>query len=116
MNNRLKKEIHSAAFDNSDNLSKAKIFNVDSTARTLQAELLQTICIPPFYLQSMSFFLILKSLENEQCCVYYTSPQFLLVNIWGRIRQPFSTTFFVSFSNICKLECNTTSDWLNRMV
>ena len=24
--------------------------------------------------------------------------------------------FFCQFSNICKFECNTTSDWLNRMV
>ena len=32
------------------------------------------------------------------------------------IHQPFSRTFFVFFSKVCKLECNTTSDWLNRMV
>ena len=32
------------------------------------------------------------------------------------IHQKFSKTFFVFFSKICKLECNTTSDWLNRMV
>ena len=32
------------------------------------------------------------------------------------IHQPFSRIFFVFFSKICKLECNTTSDWLNRMV
>ena len=35
---------------------------------------------------------------------------------WVRIHQPFSRTFFVFVSNICKLECNTNSDWLNRMV
>ena len=33
-----------------------------------------------------------------------------------RIHQPFSRTLFVFFSKICKLECNTTSDWLNRVV
>ena len=27
--------------------------------------------------------------------------------------KPFSRKFFVFFSKICKLECNTTSDWLN---
>ena len=31
-----------------------------------------------------------------------------------RIHQPFSRTFFVFVSKICKFECNTTSDWLNR--
>ena len=35
---------------------------------------------------------------------------------WVRIHVPFSRTFCVFFSEICKLECNTTSDWLNRMV
>ena len=30
-----------------------------------------------------------------------------------RIQQP---TFFVFFYKICKLECNTTSDWLNHAV
>ena len=35
---------------------------------------------------------------------------------WARIHQPFSRTVFVFFSKICKFECNTTSDWLNRMV
>ena len=33
-----------------------------------------------------------------------------------RIHQPFSRTFFVFVSKICKFECNTTSDWLNRTV
>ena len=33
-----------------------------------------------------------------------------------RIHQPFSRTFFVFFSKICKFECDTASDWLNRMV
>ena len=32
----------------------------------------------------------------------------------GRIHQPFSRTFFVLFSRVCKFECNTTSGWLNR--
>ena len=27
---------------------------------------------------------------------------------WARIHQPFSRTFFVFFSKICKFECNTT--------
>ena len=31
-----------------------------------------------------------------------------------RIQQTFSRTIFVFFSTICKFECNTTSDWLNR--
>ena len=35
---------------------------------------------------------------------------------WVRIHQPFSRTFFVCFSKICKFECNTTSDWINRTV
>ena len=34
----------------------------------------------------------------------------------ARIHQPFSRTFFVFVSKICKFECNTTSDWLNRTV
>ena len=34
------------------------------------------------------------------------------MKIWGRIHQPFSRTFFVFFSKICKFECKTTSDWL----
>ena len=33
-----------------------------------------------------------------------------------RIHHPFSRTFFVFVSKICKFECNTTSDWLNRTV
>ena len=33
-----------------------------------------------------------------------------------RIHQPFSRTFFVFFSKICKFEYKTTDDWLNRMV
>ena len=33
-----------------------------------------------------------------------------------RIHQPFLRTFFFFFSKICKLKCNTTSDWLNHMV
>ena len=33
-----------------------------------------------------------------------------------RIHQSFSRTFFVFLSKICKFECNTTSDWLNRTV
>ena len=41
---------------------------------------------------------------------------FSLSLTWVRIHQPFSRTFFVFVSNICKLECNTNSDWLNRMV
>ena len=32
------------------------------------------------------------------------------------IHQPFSRTFFAFISKIYKFECNTTSDWLNRMV
>ena len=31
------------------------------------------------------------------------------------IHQPFSRTFFVFFSKICKFECDTTFDWINRM-
>ena len=32
------------------------------------------------------------------------------------IQQPFSRTFLAFLFKICKFECNTTSDWLNRMV
>ena len=32
------------------------------------------------------------------------------------ILQPFSRPFFVFFSKIPRLECNTTSDWLNHPV
>ena len=32
---------------------------------------------------------------------------------WVRIHQPFSRMFFVFFSKICEVECNTTYDWLN---
>ena len=32
----------------------------------------------------------------------------------ARIHQRFSRTFFNFFFKICKLECNTTSDWLNQ--
>ena len=35
---------------------------------------------------------------------------------WVRVHQPFTRTFFVFFCKICKFECKTTSDWLNRMV
>ena len=31
-------------------------------------------------------------------------------------QQAFSRTLFVFFSTFCELECNTTADWLNRMV
>ena len=33
-----------------------------------------------------------------------------------RIHQTFLRTVFVFFAKICRLECNTTSDWLNRTV
>ena len=43
-----------------------------------------------------------------------------IVAIWEKLRvrlyQPFSRTFFVVFSHICRLEYDTTSDWLNHTV
>ena len=44
--------------------------------------------------------------------------QFLLLalTIMVRIRQAFSRTFSVFFSRFCEFECNTTFDWLNRML
>ena len=44
---------------------------------------------------------------------------FRMVDEYGpeaRIHQPFSRTFFVFFSKICKFNCNTTSDWLKHWV
>ena len=32
------------------------------------------------------------------------------------IHQPSSRTFFVFFAKVCKLECKTHSDWLDRMI
>ena len=46
------------------------------------------------------FLLFPKTFQKIRVCIY----------------QQLSRTFFVFFSKICKLECNTTSDWLNRMV
>ena len=49
----------------------------------------------------------------QTCIIIDHHPSF---DFWVRIHQPFSRTFFVFVSKICKSECNTTSDWLNRTV
>ena len=52
------------------------------------------------------------SQQDTRSCVTFN----LIREDWARIHQPFSRTFFVFVSKICKFECNTTSDWLNRTV
>ena len=67
--------------------------------------------------------------KRRKCCLRLLFPivwekvniSFSLVSLSSanttvRIHQPFSRTFFVFVHKICKFECNTTSDWLNRTV
>ena len=41
---------------------------------------------------------------------------FKKANMRAKIHQAFSRSCLVFYSRFCKFECNTTSDWLNRMV
>ena len=63
-------------------------------------------------------FLLVQQCFQKTCIADTEKPGPVWEKVKTRvcIHQPFSRTFFIFFSKICKLECNTTSDWQNHML
>ena len=57
---------------------------------------------------------LLKYTEYNDTVVSQTNKDIIDVSMAKATNKPFSRTSFVFFSKIFKLECNTTSDWLNQ--
>ena len=69
----------------------------------------------------------LQTSDGRQVCLVFHAGFYQYLNMplqparlsmccWVGIYQLFWRTFFVFFSNNCKFECHTTSDWLKHMV